>query len=137
MMLAPLVLLAACGDKTDGRPVSSAVPDAPSDFTRPIYAQGAAPAWGLTIRGTQLSLTRPGQPDVVVQAPSPVIQPHQASWSGAMADGRSLKASLYASPCDDAGRGATHPFSAEVDLPDGVTLVGCGYQIATKGPAKP
>lgn len=134
MILAPLVLLAACGDKNDGRPVSDVTPDNPSDFSHPIYAGGAAPAWGLTIRGAVLSLTRPGQPDISVQAPAPLIQPHQASWSAALPDGRTLKASLYASPCDDAVSGASRPFSAEVDLPDGVTLVGCAYRIAAAKP---
>lgn len=137
MILAPLALLAGCGDKSDSRPVSIAVPDNPSDFSRPMYAQGAAPAWSLTIRGTVLSLTRPGQPDVVVEAPGAVIQPNQASWSGPMSDGRPLKASLYASPCEDAVSGVSRPFSAEVGLPDGVVLVGCGYRIAASGPAKP
>jgi uncharacterized membrane protein len=137
MILAPLVLLAACGGKNDDRPVSSAVPDKPSDFSRPMYAQGAAPTWGLTIRGTVLTLTRPGQPVVVVEAPGAVIQPNQASWSGPMSDGRTLKASFYASPCEDAVSGVSRPFSAEVNLPDGVVLVGCAYRIATAGPAKP
>ncbi|HEX2801141.1 MAG TPA: hypothetical protein VHN73_03655 [Phenylobacterium sp.] len=135
-ILAPLVLLAACGDN-NGRPVSSAVPDTPSDFSRPIYAQGANPSWSLTIRGTVLTLSRPNQADVVVQAPEAAIQPHQASWSGVMSDGRALKASLYASPCNDAVSGASRPFSAEVNLPDGVILVGCAYPIATATPAKP
>ncbi len=134
-ILVPLLLLAACGPKP--APPETQVynaPDSPSDFSQAFFARGGPPAWSLTVRGTTLSLSQTGQPDLVVQAPGAVIQPAQASWSGKLPDGRALKVTLYASPCDNAAAGTSDPYSAEIGLPDGSILSGCAYRIAK--PAK-
>jgi uncharacterized membrane protein len=123
----PLLLLGACGK--DGPREIDTSPEKVADFSHPVYARGADPAWSLTVRGTQLSLSRPGQPDIVAQAPGAVIQPHQASWSATLPTGGVLKAVLYASDCPDAATGASDPLVAEVDLPGGGVLAGCAYRI--------
>lgn len=117
--------LAACGGSDEPRNPGPP-PDAPMNFSRPIDARGIDPAWGLKIRGVQLTLSRPNQPDLVATAPGAVINPSQASWTAALPDGRSMKVSLYASPCSEGGSDVKYSFSAEVVLPDSSPLMGCG-----------
>jgi uncharacterized membrane protein len=116
--------LAACGKSEEPRNPGPP-PDVAMNFNQPIDARGTDPDWGLKIRGVQLTLTRPNQPDLIATAPGAVINPSQASWTAALADGRSMKVSLYASPCADSG-GVQYSFSAEVVLPDSSPLTGCG-----------
>jgi uncharacterized membrane protein len=132
--LAPLLLLAACGKHgaNDEKPPTPPPPVA--DFSHDLDARGGDPAWTLTIRGgTQLSLSRPGQPDIVAVAPGAVITPDQGSWTAPLPDGRSMKVTLYASACSDSAGEQTYPYSAEVDLPGESPLGGC----AGKPPASP
>lgn len=139
MILAPLALAAAmalsgCGGK-EPPPDQHVTDDAPGDFSRPMYARGTNPTWSLRISGSQLTLSRPGQPDLAVQAPGAVIQPNQASWTAVLPDHTTLKVVLYASSCADPVSGDADPFSAEVDLPgDGGLLGGCAYRIAASRP---
>ena len=127
ILIGPLALLAACGGKPPPEPVAKPVASS-SDFSKPMYARGVSPTWGLSIRGTTLSLSREGQADVVVTAPGAVIQPEQASWTATLPDGQTIKATLYASECLDAVTGATQPFAAEVAMPGASPLSGCAYQ---------
>jgi uncharacterized membrane protein len=127
MMIGPLVLLAACGGKPPPeapKPAAATV----SDFSKPMYARGTDPTWGLTIQGTTLSLSRAGQADVIVTAPGAVIQPNEASWTATLPDGQAMKATLYASECIDPVSGTTYPFSAEVIMPGAGPLNGCAYK---------
>jgi uncharacterized membrane protein len=120
------IALSACGGggkDSDGKP---SPPDMAANFAQPLDARGSDPAWGLTVRGTTLTLSQPNQPVLVGVAPGAVIQPHAASWSAALPDGRTLKATLYASSCTEPATGATYPFSAEVQLPGAAPLDGCG-----------
>jgi uncharacterized membrane protein len=114
--------LAACGKAEE--PKNVAPPEVASNFAQPFDAVGTDPAWGLKIRGVQMTLTRPGQPEIVANAPGAVIQPGQAAWTAAMPDGRSMKVSVYASACSDAS-GVSYLYSAEVVLPAQSPLVGC------------
>ena len=118
--------LCACGgeDKNPNAPVAK--PDVAGNFAQPIDARGGEPAWGLTIRGTQLRLSRPNEPDLAGAAPGAEIKPHAASWTAALPDGRAMKVSLYASPCTEPATGVTYPFAAEVQLPGAAPLDGCG-----------
>ena len=124
IVLAALAL-GACGggdSETHGRPPAS---DVAANFSQPLDARGRDPQWGLRIRGQQLVLDRPNQPDLVATAPGATITAHAASWTAKLADGRSMQVSLYASPCADGGGDAKYPFSAEVVLPDSAPLNGC------------
>jgi len=118
--------LSACGggDK-DANASRPAPPDTASNFAQPLDARGADPAWGLTIRGTQLTLIRPNQPDLAGAAPGAVISAHTAAWSAALPDRRTMKVSIYGSACTDPATGATYPFAAEVLLPGATPLDGC------------
>ena len=122
-----LAALALCGcggsEKEPGTPTLT--PDVAGNFSQPLDARGAAPAWGLKIRGQQLTLDRPNQPDLVGVAPGASIQPHAAEWTARLPDGRTMKVSLYVSPCADATTGVNYPFAAEVLLPDSTPLDGC------------
>ncbi|HEX4709581.1 hypothetical protein [Phenylobacterium sp.] len=125
LILLTAFALAACGGSEEPSNPGPA-PDVAMNFGQPIDARGTDPAWGLTIRGVQFTLSRPNQPDIVATAPGAVITPSQASWTASMPDGRAMKISLYASPCSDGGEDAKYTFSAEVVLPDSSPLIGCG-----------
>lgn len=129
-----LLSLAACGSNSDDGPTPPAAKAAAPNFGQDFDARGTDPAFGLKIRGTQITLTRPGAPDAVVTTPGAVIQPDQASWSGPMADGSTIKVVLYSSTCTDTASGLTYPFAAEVDLPNEPPLGGCAGK--PTGPAK-
>ena len=118
-----LFILAACSKGAGETPPP--VEPAAANFHQNFDARGADPVWGLTIRGRQLTLSRPGQPDVVATAPGLVIQTDQASWTAAIGDGRTIKVALYASSCSSGSDEATYPFAAEVDITGETPLGGC------------
>ena len=129
MIAGPLVLLAACGGKPKVEPETKPVAEAATDFSKPMYARGSDPNWGLTIRGTDLTFSRIGQPDLMVKPPGAVILAGQASWTATLPDGRILTAKLFASDCLDPVSETTYPFAAEVDLTGDEPFTGCGYRI--------
>jgi uncharacterized membrane protein len=122
LLLAPL---GACSKKpdTEHKPPP---PDVPANFSGPLDARGGDPAWGLTVRGTTLVLTRPNQASMTLAAAAPSIDLHQAAWVSKMPDGQSMTATFYASPCTDPAGAVTYPFTAEIDLPGEAPLNGCG-----------
>jgi len=119
--------LSACGGGGDKDPnAPAAAPDVASNFSPPIDARGTDTPWGLKIRGGQLILSQPNQPDLVGVTQGGVLQPHEAAFTAKLPDGRIMKVSLYASACADAASGASYPLSVEVLLPDATPLDGCG-----------
>ncbi len=131
IVLAALALGACGGGGGDqGRP--PAPPDVASNFAQPLDARGNVPQWGLRIRGQQLTLDRPNQPDLVVTAPGAEITAHTASWTAKLPDGRAMQVKLYASPCSDGSSDLRFPFAAEVQLPDTAPLSGCAGAPAGK-----
>jgi uncharacterized membrane protein len=108
LLLAPL---GACSDKAD----NERKPPPPDD-----------PAWGLTVRGATLVLTRANQAGMTLAAGAPTTDPHQAAWTAKTSDGQSMTATFYASQCTDAAGAVTHPFTVEIDLPGETPLNGCG-----------
>jgi uncharacterized membrane protein len=124
-ILAVPLALAACSKEPDpnDRPPP---PDVAANFNRPLDARGGDPEWSLRIRGQQLTLSRADQPDVTVTAPGATIQAHSASWTGPLADGRSLTVNVYDSACIDRQSDASYPFVTEVELQDATPLDGCG-----------
>ncbi|MFI4964692.1 MAG: hypothetical protein ACHP9T_04920 [Caulobacterales bacterium] len=129
IVLSALALCACGGDKNPSAPPRDS--DLASNFSHPIDARGADPDWGLKIRGLQLTLDRPNQPDLVGQAPGAVIEPHEASWTAALPNGQAMKVSVYASPCTDNATGAAYPFAVEVLLAGATPLNGCGAPISS------
>lgn len=125
IVLTAFALSACGGGDTDEGASKSAPPDTAGNFAQPIDARGIDPAWGLTIRGTRLTLSRPNQPDLAGVAPGAVIQAHAAAWSAVLPDKRTMNVSVYASACADPATGATYPFAAEVLLPGATPLDGC------------
>jgi uncharacterized membrane protein len=125
IVLAALALGACGGGGSVDQERRPLPPDTASNFSQPIDASGADPAWGLRVRGVQLTLERPNQPDLVATAPGAVITAHTAAWTAKTPDGRSMQVSVYASPCSDGTSEARYPFSAEVVLPDAAPLNGC------------
>lgn len=115
--------LCACGDK-EPTPTPPA-PDVALNFSQPIDGRGGDPVWTLKVRGTQLTLARPGQPDMTAIAPGAVITAHASAWTGVLPNGEKMNVSLYASPCDDPVDGRQRPMTAEVTLPDASPLSGC------------
>jgi uncharacterized membrane protein len=118
--------LSACGADSRGNPPPppAATPTV-RDYSQDLVAHGATPSWNLSIRGTQLTLTRPNQPDLIGVAPGAVIQATQAQWTAKTPEGQTLVATLYASGCTDPVSGASSTFSAEVDVPGEAPLIGC------------
>jgi uncharacterized membrane protein len=137
IVLAALGLcLSACGGSGTDPDAPKPNADAASNFSQPIDARGADPAWGLKVRGQQLTLDRPNQPDVAGTAPGAVIQPHSAVWTAVLPNGQTMKVSVYASACADAASGTSYPFSVEVLLPDAAPLNGCAAHPAAAVVAK-
>lgn len=95
-----------------------------SDFSQPMVARGNEPFWSVKINGTQVTLSRAGQPDAVYTAPGAQISPGKASWAAKDAGGRTMTVTLYVSDCSDGMSEQRYPMSAEVDL-GGETLGGC------------
>ena len=131
-MLAALAL-SACGK--DKPPSTAQPPDTASNFAQPFDARGGDPEWGLKIRGQQITLSRAGQPDLVGTTPGATIQDHSAAWTVTLPDHRTMKVSLYASTCTDAGSGTTYAYAADVTLPDASPLDGCAGPPAGSGAA--
>jgi len=136
LMLISALALTACGKAEEPMPPSRPA-DAVIDVRRPMDAAGLDPAWSLKIRGLQFTLDRPGQPQIVATAPGAVIQSGKASWDAATVDGHSLKVSLYSSICSDGVSEVRYSYSAEVTLPDGSLLAGCGALAAPRAAVKP
>ena len=124
LILLAALALSACG-KSEEPTSPPPAPEAPINAGQPMDARGTSPDWGLKIRGPQLTLNRPNQPDLVATASGAVIKPGQASWTGLLPDGQAMKVTLYASACSDGVSEATYKFSAEVVLPDSSPLTGC------------
>jgi uncharacterized membrane protein len=126
-----LLLLAACQQEAPVQaPASKAAPKtAVSDFSGDIDARGTEPFWAVKIRGTQLTLSRPDQPDLVAQAPGAAIRPGTAAWTAKTPEGATLKVTLYVSPCSDGMSDLRYPMAAEVALA-GVTYSGCAAKTA-------
>ena len=124
-------MLAACSSK-GGIPgeVPPTPEPAPVALGPDVNAHGSDPAWTLTLRhGTQMVLSRPGQPDLAATAPGGVVLAEQASWTGPLPDGRTIKLILYQSNCSDGPDGAAFPLSAEVDLPGETPMGGCAQPL--------
>jgi uncharacterized membrane protein len=138
LILLTALALGACGGGGDDKASNDhpTPPDLASNFSQPLDARGTDPEWGLKIRGTQLVLSQPNQPDTVGTAPGAVITAHAASWTAALPGGRTMKVSLYASACADPVTGATYPMSAEVQLPGATPLGGCAGPPAKAAVAK-
>lgn len=117
--------LSACGGSDTDPNAPKPHPDNASNFSQPIDARGGDPVWELKIRGQQLTLNRPNQPDLVGTAPGAVIDPHSAAWTATLPSGQTMKVSVYASACTDLASGTSYPFSAEVLLPNAAPLNGC------------
>jgi uncharacterized membrane protein len=122
LLLAPL---GACSDKADNER-KPPPPDVAANFSGPLDARGSDPAWGLTVRGATLVLTRANQAGMTLAAGAPTTDPHQAAWTAKTSDGQSMTATFYASQCTDAAGAVTHPFTVEIDLPGETPLNGCG-----------
>jgi uncharacterized membrane protein len=130
LTMVALFALAACGPKPAPPAAPAPVRVASGDFSKPMEARGTEPFWALSIQGTTLTLTRPGQPVITAIAPGAVIQPNQASWTGKMADGQALKVTLYASACSDGMSDHAYGFAAEVVLAGESPLSGCADKAA-------
>src|SRR5262249_1801492 len=99
-LTATLALLALCACQPKPAEVPPAATAAPpertaSDFSQPMTARGNEPFWALTLDGTHLTLTRPGQADVVAETPGAAIQAGRATWIARSADGQQLTVSFY------------------------------------------
>jgi uncharacterized membrane protein len=132
-----LTLLSACQPRSGEDKATASSPPvriAPgrvtiSDFSQPMIARGNEPFWALRIEGVRFTLSRPEQPDVVYEAPGARISPGVAAWTAKSADGRTLKVTLYVSPCSDGMSDLEYPMTAEVDLSTEV-LRGCAAKTA-------
>ena len=141
-ILAAGAVLGGCQPKPPEKPPAppAAARAAPtvSDFSQPMTARGNEPFWALRIEGTRFTLSRPDQPDVVYEAPGARISPGTAAWTAKAADGRTLKVTLYVSPCSDGMSDLAYPMTSEVELAtDGEVLRGCAAKTADLKRAPP
>jgi len=136
LTLLSLIALAACQPKTPEPATAPAPIDTSagpavsvSDFSQDMNAVGTEPFWGVKVRGTEITLSRPDAADLVTKAPGAAIQSGRATWAATSADGKALKLTLYVSPCSDGMSDLTYPMAAEVELA-GETLRGCAAKTA-------
>jgi uncharacterized membrane protein len=116
LVILAVLALAACHPAK--APPADPAPPAParlSDFGQDMDLRGADPAWSLRIRGLRFTLSQPGQPDVVAQAPGGAMQPQKAVWEAKAGD-EVMRVTLYASGCVDAASGRAYPMTAEVEF---------------------
>jgi len=148
-LLLPLLALCACQPQDpNGKPAPPPA-DAPtvanppppegvvSDFSKPMTARGTEPFWSLSIDGTHFKFSRPGQPDLIAEAPGAAIQPGRATWIAKAGNGAQLTVILYVSPCSDGMSEQAYAMTAEVAVL-GQTLHGCAAKTADlpRPPAK-
>ena len=135
-ILLAALLLTACGQR---EPVNAAAdpnarPPPPvlsaTDFSQDMTARGNEPFWALKMKGTTFTLVRPGEPDVIFEAPGSTIVPGMGKWSAKAADGRTLDVTLYVSNCSDGMSDQRYPMSAELTLANETTLSGCAAKTA-------
>ena len=131
-----LVMLAACQpqDPTGAPAAAPAGAPAPkpttSDFSQPMTAIGTEPFWSVALEGTRLTLSRPGEADLIADAPGAEIRQGQAIWTATSPDGQRLAVALFISPCSDGMSDRTYPMTAEVTLGSAPTLRGCAIKTA-------
>lgn len=124
-IIALTLSVAACGPSPMGASESAPPPaDAPA-ATGPDYAGdfdlvGTEPFWGVKIRETAITLSRPDRPEASQPNPGARVEGEQGVWRG-----ERLSARLTAGDCSDGMSDRVHEFFAEVTI-DGETLKGCG-----------
>jgi uncharacterized membrane protein len=129
-ILLAALLLTACGPKPAPPPPAAVAPKlAASDFSQDMTARGNEPFWALKMKGTTFTLVRPGETDVVFEAPGATIVPGMAKWTATSADGQTLGVTLYVSDCSDGMSDLKYPMSAELTLVR-QTLSGCAAKTA-------
>lgn len=138
LFLIAALALTACSKPEE--PTAPAAPrEAPINVNQPLDARGTNPAWTLKIRGTQLTFSQSGQPDLVATAPGAVVNPGEAAWAGTLPGGGTMTVRLYASRCAQGPGETKFAYSVEVALPDASPLGGCAGPPVTAPPpaAKP
>lgn len=134
--LTTILMLAACQPQDpDGKaapPPADAPPSSSGgmDISQPIIARGTEPFWAVTVAdGKTLTLKRPGEADVVFEAPGAAVQPGRATWIAMSPGGEQLTLTLYASACSDGMSDLAYPWTAELVLPN-QALNGCAGKTA-------
>ena len=117
-------------------PVATGAPVMVSDFSQPMTAVGAEPFWSVKVDGTRFTLSRPGEPDMVAEAPGASIKPGQAQWVARAADGRSLAVTFYVSACSDGMSERAYPMTAEVTLDGSAAMYGRAIKSAEMAPER-
>lgn len=129
-----LLTLTGCQPQDSTGTKAPAPADAPvivtSDFSQPMTALGTEPFWSVKVEGTRFTLSRPGEPDLVAEAPGAAIRPGQAQWAARAVDGRTLAVALYVSPCSDGMSDRSYPMTAEVVLDGSPPMNGCAVKTA-------
>ena len=127
----PVVLLASCGPDNggydrappaDAPSASSEAPSVPAEsaWSGDFNLIGTEPFWGVEIRPTSLTLTRPDAPPLMTPNPGPTSEGDQGVWATSSFIVRMLKAQ-----CSDGMSDRVYAFTAMVTLADGGTLRGC------------
>lgn len=129
-LIAAAIALAACQPQTDDGspavpPADAPPPALPAVFTGDIDARGTEPFWSLTIRGNQLTLSRPDQPNLIVGNSKGGALEGQAAVFGY----EPLTVRLTETKCSDGMSDLTYPLTAEVTV-QGQTLKGCAAKTA-------
>jgi uncharacterized membrane protein len=139
-VIAAFLLLCACQPQAPDGKAAPPPADAPAvttmDISKPITARGNEPFWALAIDGKSFRLTRPGQPDLVAEAPGAAIADGRAVWVAKTPEGQQMTVSLYASDCSDGMSDLKYPMSAEVALLN-EELRGCAAKTAELPKARP
>ena len=117
-------------------PADAPAPVTMSDFSQPMTAVGTEPFWSVRVEGTRFTLSRPGEPDMVAEAPGAAIKPGQAQWFATAADGRTLAVTFYVSACSDGMSERAFPMTAEVTLDGSSAMYGCAIKSAEMAPER-
>lgn len=129
LALVALLGLVACQPQTqDGRLTGSATPPKPAvvatEFAVGVDALGTEPFWSVKVRGGQMTVSRLGHADVVVDGASANQAVEQTSWNGRAPDGRDVSLMVWKSDCSDGMSDRTYAYEAAVVI-GAETLKGC------------
>ena len=115
-------LLSGCGKA--GAHMSGPGILAEGRFAGPLNAAGETPFWSVRIREQGLFYTAPDRQQTTYPISGPNASGDQAIWTSKTPDGKSLKLTLSAKPCQDQATSIAYPFTASIEV-GGQTMQGC------------
>jgi len=136
MMIAAVVVLAACSKGDEAAPASTPASAAPAailgetDLNAPVRVVGTEPFWSLDVTPQTLTYAPMEGEKTTVANPGPTIQGTTAVYAAAAPDGTTLVVTLIATECSDGMSDRVYPLTARIEMGP-TTLNGCAASVAS------